>query len=118
MATPPNKITANTNSSAALATIESAADQIFIDDATAAINQAIALGKFQASLTTGRDVNIQIVHDYFVSLGYRICYPDLNALRGNYPVQSAGLFGAALDLFWQNGIHPLKSPTRLILSWA
>lgn len=131
MATPINKDTANTNAHTARDAIESASDQAFIDDAAAGILEAVAQGKFKLTLTTGPDCNTQVIHDYFISLGYTVAYPGQNMLPGCSNVGCAGgcgqgchicqpaeLFGPFWELFWENGIPPMKGPVRLILFWV
>lgn len=118
MATPPNKATANTDAQTALDAIQAAADQAFIDDAAAAILEAIDQGKFEVSLTTGPDVNTKAIFDYFVALGYTVTYPGQNMLAGNRQPQPAELFGEAWEEFWENGIPPAKGPVRLTLFWV
>lgn len=117
MATPPNKATANTDANTALTAIQTAADQSFIDDATLAINAAIAQGKFEVTLTTGPDCNTTIVHDTLTNLGYTVTYPGQNMLSGSRQPQPAELFGEAWEEFWQNGIPPAKGPVRLTIFW-
>lgn len=119
MATPPNRSTANTNALAQLATIQSAADQIFIDGATAAILSAIAQGKLEVTVTSFEDCNLQTLHDYFVSFGYDVSYPGLGMKPGPAPFQPAELFGMLWDQFWANFQMqpPLQNPTQVTLAW-
>lgn len=117
MATPPNKATANADATTARTAIESAVDAAFIDDATLAINAAVAQGKFEVTLTTSKDANTTIIHDYFVGLGYTVTYPGQNLLPGSRQPQPAELFGEAWEEFWMNGIPPTKGPVRLTIFW-
>lgn len=117
MATPPNRNTANTNATTNQATIVGAADQAFIDGATAAILDAISLGLFQVTLTTFDNCDLKTLHDYFVGLGYVVSYPGLNMLPGSMPAQPAELFGIAWDQFWMNFSPSIKNPARVTISW-
>lgn len=119
MATPPNRSTANSDALANQALIVSAADQVFIDDATIAILDAIDLGKFEVYLTTSEPQNVQTLHDYFVSLGYMVGYPGLGMKPGSFISQfePAQLFGQYWEMFWQHSFPPLKNPTRMVISW-
>lgn len=123
MATPPNRNTANTNAQTALDALQSAADASFVSDAGDAILQAIALGHFLVTLTTDKNCNLQVIHDYFVALGYAVAYPGLGMKAGPQPFQPDGLFQPA-DLFgvfwfqyWQNHVPNLHNPCRITLSW-
>lgn len=117
MSAPPNRNTANTNATTSLTAINSAFDQVFIDDANIAILQAISLGQFKVSLTTNKNCDTKTLHNYFVGLGYVVSYPDVNDLPGSTPMQPAELFGMSWDQFWANNPPSLPSPVRIILSW-
>lgn len=120
MATPPSRNTANTNATAAKATLQSDADSRFISDAGDAILSAISFGKLSVTLSTFDNCDLQALHDYFVGLGYAVSYPGLAMLPGSQPafLQPAELFGIFWAEFWAgNNVPHLHNPVRLTLSW-
>jgi hypothetical protein len=115
MATPPNKATANTDSTANKATIVSAADQLFIDDAAIAINNAIALGNFHVYLQLPHRADMQTLQTYFEGLGYDfdVWPPPSIFLPG-----PAEFFGEIWTNFWtKGGIFNPNNSKRIKIGW-
>lgn len=116
--TPPNKSTANASTLTDLTALQTAANNLFIDQATLVINQQIAEGKYLAYVTTFENCDINALVTYFNGLGYGVSFPDQFKISGTQG-QAAELFGPAFQLFWQNGGLPanLVNPIRLAISW-
>ena len=116
MATP-TRDTANVNTTNNRSAIESMVDQDFIDSATVAILDQIDLGLFQVVLSTHENCNIQVLHDYFVALGYGVSYVGLGMLPSSVPAQPAALFGIQWTQFWGGVAPELANPVRMLISW-
>lgn len=95
-----------------------AANQRFIDDADAQIQEAIAQGKFFVNCTTF-DANIdpKAIFDYYAALGYGVSFPDYS--HHDLSQQPAQLFGAFWSNFWNNELVPagMKLPLRIVIGW-
>lgn len=118
MATPPTRNTANTDTAIDLAALQLAANNYFIDQATLAITQAIATGKYVAYLTSFENCDITSLVNYFIGLGYNVSFPDMFKITGTQG-QAAELFGPSWNNFWVNGGLPatFTNPTRIAISW-
>jgi uncharacterized glyoxalase superfamily protein PhnB len=120
MALPPTRSDAETNAAVAHAALKLAADQRFILGAGDAILAAIALGKFEVTLSTDDGCDPKALHDYFVSLGYSVTYPGLAMLEGPRTFQVADLFGKLWDEYWgSDGLAPhFTNPVRMTLHFG
>jgi len=118
MATPPLASAAKATSDTDLAALVTAANNQFIDQATQAIANATALGKFEVFLTTFDPCDLNVLTQYFIGLGYAVAFPDFVAAQGSQPAQ---LFGPDFAAYFNNQLLPFntqpKNPTRMGLSW-
>jgi len=114
----PNKNTAKIDSQAAKDALEAAAGLVFVADADLAINEAIDLGKFEVTLTIQEPQSLQLLHDYFVALGYGVLYPGLGMRAGRQFWQPAQLFGIYWRQYWTGKNTPsLPLPARMTIVW-
>lgn len=121
MATPPTASTANSNSTTNETTITNAANQLFIDGATFAINQATTRGEFAVVINSIDGMDRIFIQNYFQGLGYKIAIPALN----NGLTNPATLFGQFFNEFWVDQFMPFsflpffdnKQPYPVMISW-
>ena len=109
---------ANADALAALAALETAANQRFIDAADAQILEAVDQGKmFATCITFEENANPKTIFDYYAALGYKISFPDFPL--HDLSQQPAQLFGEFWINFWNNGMVPsnMKKPIRIIIGW-
>jgi len=96
-----------------------AADQSFIDMATAAIQNAIGLGKYQVYLWTFDNCNIATLASYFQGLGYTVLFPEFAPINGSQPGE---LFGPDFEAYWENQLLPSntkpKNPALIGIVWG
>lgn len=104
MATLPTALQANTSSKADKTIIVDAANKLFIDGATFAINQAIMQGKFRVFIYNVERMDISYIRTYFTNLGYTIAIPNYN----NGQFQPAALFGEFWNHFWLDPFEPFS----------
>jgi hypothetical protein len=115
--TPPSKSTANQTATADLAALQAAAGALFLDQATVAINQAIAAGLFTAYCTTFENCDIHGIVVSLNALGYAVGFPDIYKNTGSQ-ANSVQQFGPNWSNFWANGgIPALVGPVRIAISW-
>lgn len=114
----PTKSTSNTDASADLLALQTAANNRFIDQANLVIAQQTAMGKFLAYAETFENCDINALVQYFQGLGYNVFFPDQFKTTGTQG-QPAVLFGPSWTSFWVNGGLPpnLTNPIRLAISW-
>lgn len=110
----------NTASTSILTALQTQANNLWIQLACQAIQNAVNLGQSNVYLTTFEHCVPSYLLNYFQSLGYYVTFPDFSPLNGAQPGE---LFGAAWIAYWENQVplasgHPLHNPLRIGLSWT
>lgn len=101
----------------ALNIITSVANQSFIEEADAAIQQAISRGEFFVSLVASKEVSPKDISDYYSNLGYSVGFSNFTQNGLHNPSR---LFGQAWQDYWNGGIIPKKmnKPFRVVIKFS
>lgn len=116
-------LTAQANTIAALAAIQTAADANFIAAVDSQILTAINLGASQITAMTNSGVNLNTIFNYYSGLGYIVTFPDFQQQNGamipSIVQQPVNFFGYNWITYWQNAIVAwgITNPARVTVSW-
>jgi len=109
---------ANAAADAALLVIQTAANAEFIANADAAINEAVAQGKYKVYLSSVKNMNFPDVFTHYRDLGYVLGPTARMSSRCN----PAALFGQFWVDYWNNvwnmsGLDDNGLPYQIVISW-
>ena len=107
---------ANQEAQIELNAITDAANQSFIDEADAAIQQAIEKGEFFVSLMAQKEVRPRAISDHYTDLGYEVGFANYTPSGIFNPSR---LFGQQWQDYWNGGIIPSKmdKPYRIVIKF-